>query len=153
MRGESSEQRRGSATITSFDGPWGTGDPWGPRGGLGARLGRLQARARAAGLLLLVGTALACSTWTGSVGAVLAKDNLSGRLFVRETPAGMGAARAGLAVGDEVVAIEGKPVATMTPPEVHEALAGKVGTKVKVTVVRAGSTLEVVVERGPLAGT
>jgi carboxyl-terminal processing protease len=107
---------------------------------------------RSALLLLLVGTA-ACSTWTGSVGAILGKDNADGRLFVRETPPGMGAARAGLAVGDEVVAIEGKPVSKMTPPEVHEALAGKVGTKVRVTVVRAGVTIEYVVERGPLAGT
>jgi len=103
--------------------------------------------------LLLASTAPACTTWTGSVGAVLGKDNATGRLFVREAPASMGAAKAGIAVGDEVVAIEGKPVAKMSPPEVHEALSGKVGTKVKVTVLREGTTLELVIERGPLAGT
>ncbi len=87
------------------------------------------------------------------MGAVLGKDNANGRLFVREAPAGMGAAKAGLEVGDEVLAIDGKPVAKMSPPEVHEALAGKVGTKVKVTVARGGTTLDYVIERGPLAGT
>jgi carboxyl-terminal processing protease len=74
-------------------------------------------------------------------------------MFVHEAPAGMGAARAGIVAGDEVVAIDGKPVAKMTPTEVHEVLTGKVGTKVRVTVLRAGLTVEVDVERGPLAGT
>ena len=64
----------------------------------------------------------------------------------------MGAAKAGLVVGDELVAIEGKPVARMTPPEVHEALAGKVGTNVRVRVVREGTTLDYVILRGPLEG-
>lgn len=130
MYGESSEQRRGSAT------------------------GRFKGVAGCLALAMLIASTAACSTtWTGSVGAVLAKDNTDGRLFVRETPPGMGAARAGVAIGDEVIAIEGTPVAKMTPAEVHEALAGKVGTKVKVTIVRAGSTIEYTVERGPLTGT
>ena len=141
MRGESSEQRRGSATITSR----GAVERRGP--------GRSKALWRRLALLLLVGTASCSATWTGSVGAVLAKDNQNGRLYVREAPEGMGAAKAGMAVGDEVVAIDGKAVTKMTPPEVHEALAGKVGTKVKVTVVRAGAMVELVVERGPLAET
>ena len=87
------------------------------------------------------------------MGAVLAKDNADGRVFVREAPPGMGAARAGMAVGDEVIAIEGRAVSKMTPEEVHEALAGKVGTKVRVTVMRAGASVELSVERGPLMGT
>jgi C-terminal processing protease CtpA/Prc len=65
----------------------------------------------------------------------------------------MGAARAGIAVGDEVVAIEGRAVKAMTPEEVHEALSGKVGTKVTMTILRGGTTIELHVERGPLAGT
>jgi len=87
------------------------------------------------------------------VGAVLSKDNASGRVFVREAPSEMGAARAGILPGDEVIAIDGRPVATMAAAEVHEALTGKVGTTVKVTVLRAGVRLEYAVERGPLAGT
>jgi S1-C subfamily serine protease len=134
MRGESSDQREGSATITTRD--------------VTARRGAWAL----AGLLLLTGLA-ACATWTGSVGAVLAKDNTDGRLYVRDAPAGMGAAKAGLATGDEVVAIDEKPVVKMTPPEVHEALSGRVGTTVKVKVVRRGVTLDFTVERGPLAGS
>ena len=87
------------------------------------------------------------------MGAVLGKDNADGRLFVRGAPPGMGAARAGVEVGDEVVAIDGKPAGRMTPAEVHEALSGRVGTKVRVTLVRAGVTIDREIERGPLAGT
>jgi carboxyl-terminal processing protease len=65
----------------------------------------------------------------------------------------MGAAKAGIAIGDEVIAIDGKPVAKLTPVEVHEALAGKVGTKVRVSVVRNGVSIDYLVERGPLTGT
>jgi len=104
-------------------------------------------------LMLLVGTAACSAPWTGSVGAVLGKSNVDGRVFVHEVPPDMGAAKAGILVGDEVVAIDGKPVAKMSPPEVHEALAGKVGTKVRVSVVRDGVTKDLVVERGPLSGT
>jgi S1-C subfamily serine protease len=148
MRRESSEQRRGSATVTirRF-----------------ANLAQMVALAvgsaapctiRGGSLVPLLASTAACSTtWTGSVGAVLGKDNANGRLFVRDAPAGMGAARAGLQVGDEVVAIDGRPVATMTPAEVHEALSGKVGTTVRITVIREGVKAERVVERGPLAGT
>src|SRR5690242_9449913 len=53
-------------------------------------------------LPLLIVCALGCaSSWKGSVGAVLGKDNRTGRVFVREVPSGMGAARAGLEEGDE----------------------------------------------------
>src|SRR6185436_6270271 len=83
----------------------------------------------------LVGVALlvlaACGgTWTGSVGAVFAKDNRTGRVYVREAPADMGAARAGVLVDDEIVAIDGHPVLGMSTQQLHEALAGQVGTKV-----------------------
>jgi S1-C subfamily serine protease len=141
MRRESSEQRLGSATVPSHLAHL-------------ARFARLASGRWRPGLavaMLLVGTA--CSAgWSGSIGAILGKGNDDGRLFVREAPAGMGAARAGVAVGDELVAIDGKPVARMSPTEVHEALAGKVGTKVKLTVLRGGTTTDVEVERGPLSG-
>jgi S1-C subfamily serine protease len=143
IRRESSEQRRGSATVTNT-----VHRPTSPH-----PVFRVIRLTLALALAILVAVGGGCATWTGSVGAVLAKDNATGRVFVRDVPPGMGAARAGLAAGDELVAIEGKPVVKMTPEEIHEALAGKVGTKVKVTVMRGGSTVEYVVERGPLAGT
>jgi C-terminal processing protease CtpA/Prc len=121
MRAECSEQRLRSATVRKF------------------------------ACIFVLASALSCSTpWTGSVGAVLGKDNHTGRLFVRDVPPGMGAARAGVLVGDEVIAIDDVLVTTLTPDQVHGALAGKVGTKVKVSVLRAGVRVECTIERGPL---
>jgi len=110
---------------------------------------RVHPRLAAALLMILAG---ACgNTWTGSIGAILAKNNQNGRVFVREVPPEMGAAKAGLYVDDELVAIDGKPVASMTGDDLHKALSGKVGTRVRLQIVRNGTTREVAVERGPLA--
>jgi C-terminal processing protease CtpA/Prc len=86
----------------------------------------------------------------GSVGAMLGKDVHTGRLFVREVPAGMAGATAGLRDDDEVIAIDGAPVADMSPAEVHQRLEGAVGTKVVLLVVRDGETRKIEVVRGPL---
>ncbi len=102
------------------------------------------------GLVLVVVIGCASTDWTGSVGAVFGRDNHDGRVFVREAPSDMSAARAGLKLDDELVAIDGRPVRGMSSDEVHAALAGKVGTKVVLRVMRNGATLEVTVERGPL---
>jgi C-terminal processing protease CtpA/Prc len=91
------------------------------------------------------------SSWKGSVGAVLGKDNRTGRVFVREAPGEMGAARAGIRIDDEIVAIDGVRTEGMTPAEIHDKLAGDVGSKVTLTVRHEGSPpRDVVVERGPL---
>jgi len=109
---------------------------------------RRSAAPAVAGLLL---AAAACSSrWGGSVGAILGKNNQDGRLYVRELPPEMGASKAGMHVGDEITAIGGERVEGMSPEEVHAALAGKVGTKVRLKVVRDGQILEIEVERGPL---
>jgi C-terminal processing protease CtpA/Prc len=91
----------------------------------------------------------ACGGWNGSVGAILGKDNRTGRVFVREAPSGLGAARAGVQEGDEVTAIDGKPTSAMTPDELRGALRGKVGTFVTVTIARRGETLTLSIERSP----
>ena len=84
---------------------------------------------------------------------MLGKDNRTGRVYVRDAPADMAAARAGLEVDDEVVAIDGKAVLGMSPDEVHQALFGNVGSKVSLSVARRGAaTRTVIVERGPLRG-
>ena len=117
---------------------------------------RQHRRASLALFLVLVGlvVSLLCAgcggAWDGSVGAILGKDNHTGRLFVREAPPGLGAEQAGIQAGDELTRIDGKPVASMSPDDVHRALAGKVGTKVSLTVIRAGEERTVLVERGPL---
>lgn len=95
--------------------------------------------------------ALTCASRPdGSVGAVFGKGNTDGRVFVREVPPDMVAAKAGLQVGDEVVSVNGAAVQKMSPDDVHRALAGEIGTKVRLTVVRRGEQLELVIERGPL---
>lgn len=99
--------------------------------------------------LCLIAAIAGCGGWNGSVGAILGKDNRSGRVFVREVPPGLGAAQAGLEEGDEVIAIEGKPTAAMSADELRAALRGKVGTAVNVTIVRRGETRAVKVERSP----
>ena len=93
------------------------------------------------------------SSWKGSIGAVLGKDNRNGRVYVRDAPPEMAASRAGLEVDDEVLAIDGKAVLGMSPDEVHQALFGNVGSKVTLSVARSGAPKrDVVVERGPLRG-
>ncbi len=86
----------------------------------------------------------------GSVGAMLGKDVHNGRLFVREVPPEMAAAQAGVRDGDEVIAVDGVPVAEMSPTEVHHRLEGVVGSKVVLLIVRDGETRKIEVVRGPL---
>jgi carboxyl-terminal processing protease len=84
------------------------------------------------------------------VGAILGKDVHSGRLYVREVPPGLAAALAGVRDGDEVLAIDGTPVADMPPGEVHVRLEGSVGSKVTLLVLRDGLTRKFEVVRTPL---
>ena len=104
--------------------------------------------------ILVTSGAMGCASgWKGSVGAVLGKDNQTGRVFVRDAPPGMPADRAGIHPDDEITAIDGVPVQKMTAQELHERLAGDVGSKVRLTVRKPGAEArEVVVERGPLRG-
>jgi C-terminal processing protease CtpA/Prc len=102
-------------------------------------------------LLIFVLALSGCrSSWAGSVGANFGKDNRDGRLYAREVPADMPAARAGLRVGDEIVTIDGKPVAAMSPDDVDAAFHGKVGSVVVLRVHRHGDEIDVRIERGPL---
>src|SRR5580692_8465554 len=76
-------------------------------------------------LLLACVVVLGCAShWNGSIGAVLAKSNRDGRLYLRDAPPDMSAAKAGMQRGDEVTAIDAKPVLGMSPNDVHGALAG-----------------------------
>jgi carboxyl-terminal processing protease len=83
---------------------------------------------------------------------LLAKNNSDGRVYLRDAPADMGAAKAGMHPGDELTAIDGKAVLGMSPSDIHRALAGPVGTIVKLTISRAGESVTFEVERGPLRG-
>jgi C-terminal processing protease CtpA/Prc len=91
------------------------------------------------------------ATWGGSIGAVLTRNNETGKVTVREAPEGKGAAKAGLVPGDELIAIEGHEVRNLSAEQVHAALEGPVGSKVKLTVQSETSAPhDVKVERSPL---
>jgi carboxyl-terminal processing protease len=60
-----------------------------------------------------------------------------GRFFLKEVFAGGAAAKAGLKPGDEIVAIDGRPVAGWVRAEITRRLRGREGTEIKVSV-RAG---------------
>jgi len=92
--------------------------------------------------------ALACSPTRGSIGAVLAQKR-DGRLTVREAPADLPAARAGLATGDEILLIDGRDVRRLSPLEIHTALEGDVGTEVRLTVLREGAIERLSLTRAP----
>jgi S1-C subfamily serine protease len=85
----------------------------------------------------------------GVIGAVLGKDHHTGQLFVNEVPPGMAAANAGIRIGDEVLAIDGAPVAEMSALEVFRRLNGGVGTKVVLLIARSGTVERVELVRGP----
>jgi carboxyl-terminal processing protease len=65
-------------------------------------------------------------------------------------PPGEGAERAGLAIDDEILAIDGKDVRAMTEEEVRRAVRGDVGSTIVVTIRRGQETREVKVVRTPL---
>jgi carboxyl-terminal processing protease len=73
---------------------------------------------------------------TGGIGLDLSPEGASARI-TRLVPDGP-AWRAGLALGDRVLAIDGAPTRGRTAEDLAEALAGEVGTAVALTVSRRG---------------
>lgn len=88
-------------------------------------------------------------SWPGGVGAVLRFRESEGLLVVHAAPPDGAAARAGLRVGDAVVAIDGHPVAGSSQPDVVARLRGEVGTTVTLRVRRDGTERDYPVERAP----
>ncbi len=98
--------------------------------------------------LSLVVTALpACVANHGTVGAVIAQEPDTGRLFLRDVPPGLAAARAGLKPGDEVLLIDGVDVRAMDAKQIHATLTGDIDTPVKLTIVRGDQILRVTLKR------
>ena len=73
-------------------------------------------------------------------------ENNSGFEIMEVTP-GSSAEEAGLQVGDIIVAIEGQPTSGLTTTEGRDLVRGDEGTKVKLTLDRAGKRIELDVER------
>ena len=68
-------------------------------------------------------------------------------LQIMEVNPGSSAEEAGLQVDDVIIAIEGQDAAGMTTTEARNIVRGKEGTQVKLTLWRAGETLEASVTR------
>ena len=93
-------------------------------------------------------TALAgCVPQKGTIGAVIAQDDDSGRLFLNEVPPGLAAARADLKVGDEILLIDGLDVRFMDAKQINAALVGEVDSTVKLTLIRDEQVLRVTLKR------
>src|SRR4051812_7940148 len=88
-----------------------------------------------------------CFAHHGTVGAVIAQEPDTGRLFLRDVPPALAAARAGLKPGDEVLLIDGVDVRAMDAKQIHAALTGDIDTPVKLTVVRGDQILRVTLKR------
>lgn len=86
----------------------------------------------------------------GSVGAVFGRDNETNDLYVREVPRGLGADRAGLRPGDQVMMIDGWYVKDLGAREISERLRGEPGSTVAITVVRGAEVRHLRVTRGVL---
>ena len=89
---------------------------------------------------------VSCGARHGTIGAILGQRD-TGRLFIRDTPAGLSAREAGLAPGDEVLLVDGIDVRMLSPVALHGHLSGDVGTKVKLTLIRENAVIRVTLER------
>jgi C-terminal processing protease CtpA/Prc len=90
-----------------------------------------------------------CAEQRGTIGAQLGRQD-DGRLFVRETPENLAAARAGLRPGDEITLINGRDVRELDERGIHAILSGEVGEPVKLTIVRGERVLRVTLQRTPV---
>jgi C-terminal processing protease CtpA/Prc len=88
-----------------------------------------------------------CLPQKGTIGAVIAQDDESGRLFLREVPPGLASARADLKVGDEILLIDGLDVRFMDAKQINAALMGEVDSPVKLTLIRDEQVLRVTLKR------
>jgi C-terminal processing protease CtpA/Prc len=107
-----------------------------------------DARNATRGTVLALALSVACAGSTGTIGAVLGQRP-DGRLFIREVPPHLAAARAGVRAGDEVLLIDGRDVRAMSVREVHHLLEGDVGDSVKLTLVRGAEIVRVTLHLTP----
>jgi len=99
-------------------------------------------------LLIAITLAIACAAERGTIGAQLGRQQ-DGRVFIRETPANLAAAKAGLKPGDEITLINGRDVRTLDEKAIHNVLSGEAGEPVKLTVLRGETVLRVTLQRTP----
>jgi hypothetical protein len=91
---------------------------------------------------------IACGMARGTVGARFGRD-ADGHLYVRDAPPGLGAEKAGIREGDEVILIDGRDVRPLSDDEVHLLLSGERGTEVRFTLLRGDEVVRISVQRTP----
>lgn len=105
---------------------------------------------RSLGLLTLLASVTASSGCGppphGTIGAILGQQG-DGRVFVRDAPPGLGAEKAGLRPGDEILFIDGVQASALSPEQLSEVLGGPIGAPVDLTLLRDGQVLRVTVTR------
>ncbi len=109
--------------------------------------GRAAAWARVALCGALSASVLACGPPArGTIGAVLGRRG-DGRVFLREVPEHLAAAKADLHPDDELLLVDGRDVRTLTESELREALEGGVGEEVKLTLLRGDKVIRATLKR------
>ncbi len=98
--------------------------------------------------LLLLAALSACAEQRGTIGAVLGQAQ-DGTLYVRDVPPDLAAAKAGVKPGDQILTIDGKDVRMLSVEQIHKALSGAVGQKVKLTLLRGEEVVRVTLARTP----
>lgn len=112
---------------------------------------RVSSRGRSSaffsGLLIAWSLALSCGPPPrGTIGAVLLRKE-DGRVFVRDAPAHLAAAKAGVRPGDELLLIEGQDVRRLGDEDLRRVLGGHVSEPVRVTFVRGDEVLRLTIDR------
>ena len=100
-----------------------------------------------AALFLLGLASPACGPSVGSLGAVLARNNETRALHVRDVPPGLAAAEAGIRAGDEILMIEGVYVPSLDAAQIRALLRGEPGAPVAVTIARGDEVIRLEVKR------
>jgi carboxyl-terminal processing protease len=88
--------------------------------------------------------------FSGSIGIVARREASTGRVILVDVPSGGAGARAGLEVGDEIIAVDGRMVANMSNDDFRAAVRGPIGSRVDVDVLRDGLRKRLTVERAAL---
>jgi C-terminal processing protease CtpA/Prc len=91
---------------------------------------------------------LGCTPARGTMGALIARD-AGGRVVLREVPAELASARAGLAPGDELLLVEGRDARAMSDAELRRALQGEPGEVRRLTLLRGEQVLRVTLRLTP----
>jgi C-terminal processing protease CtpA/Prc len=101
--------------------------------------------------LWMVSCAENIGNWEGSVDAVFRYRSQDSTTQVVEIRPGSFAEKAGLKVGDLILAVDGKSVVGTVFEGVRAALRGPVGSISRLSVNRSSKVLEIAVERRPTA--